>query len=97
MKKILQKVLSELQKDKPDLSYIRGLLEGLVEEDSTPATSVAVGREREALNWLADNNKIEKRVGFNPDGEIVSIDETSILDAQARSALETVKKLSQQG
>ncbi len=33
MKKTIQKVLNELKQEKPDLSYIRGLLEGLVEEE----------------------------------------------------------------
>lgn len=33
MKRTIQKVLAELSKDKPDLSYIRGLLEGLVDEE----------------------------------------------------------------
>lgn len=33
MKKTIQKVLSELKAEKPDLSYIRGLLEGLVDEE----------------------------------------------------------------
>lgn len=36
MKKIIKKVLDELAKDKPDLSYMRGLLEGLVEEEEQP-------------------------------------------------------------
>jgi hypothetical protein len=31
--KIIKKVLEELGKEKPDISYIRGLLEGLVDED----------------------------------------------------------------
>ncbi len=33
MKRTIQKVLVELKAEKPDLSYIRGLLEGLVEEE----------------------------------------------------------------
>lgn len=34
MKKILKKVLDEIQKPEPNLSYIRGLLEAIVEEES---------------------------------------------------------------
>ena len=33
MKKTLLKVLAELAKETPDLSYMRGLLEGLVEDE----------------------------------------------------------------
>lgn len=36
MKKTIQKVLNELKADKPDLSYIRGLLEGLVDDEEKP-------------------------------------------------------------
>jgi hypothetical protein len=32
-KNTVQKVLNELKSEKPDLSYIRGLLEGLVEDE----------------------------------------------------------------
>lgn len=32
MQKIIKKVLEELNKDKPDISYIRGLLEAVVED-----------------------------------------------------------------
>lgn len=35
MKRTINKVLEELKKEGPDLSYIRGLLEGLVEEETT--------------------------------------------------------------
>jgi len=40
MKRTIQKVLVELQKESPDLSYIRGLLEGLVEEE-IPALTIS--------------------------------------------------------
>lgn len=36
MKKTIKKVLDELAKDKPDLSYMRGLLEGLYDEEEKP-------------------------------------------------------------
>jgi len=39
MKKIIKKVLEELGKEKPDISYIRGLLEAVYEEEPvTPFT-----------------------------------------------------------
>ena len=38
MQRTIQKVLTELSKDKPDLSYIRGLLEGLTDEEAPRAT-----------------------------------------------------------
>lgn len=33
MKKLLQKILDEVQKDKPDLSYIRGMIETMMDMD----------------------------------------------------------------
>lgn len=35
MKKTIKKVLEELAKDKPDLSYIRGMLEVLIDGEDT--------------------------------------------------------------
>jgi hypothetical protein len=49
MQKIIVKVLSELNKDKPDLSYIRGLLEGLVDEEKVNVPPNALR--------MPDNNK----------------------------------------
>jgi hypothetical protein len=48
MQRTIQKVLAELAKDKPDLSYIRGLLEGLVDEMPIPSNAFR----------MPDNNKV---------------------------------------
>lgn len=36
MKKLLQKILDEVQKDKPDLSYIRGMIETMMDMEDEP-------------------------------------------------------------
>lgn len=41
MKRTIQKVLAELAKENPDLSYIRGLLEGLVDEESSTPSQIS--------------------------------------------------------
>ncbi len=46
MKKIINKVLEEIKKEKPDLGYVRGLLEAMVDDEPTiyisPTTSTYV-------------------------------------------------------
>lgn len=42
-KKILQKVVDELKKDSPDLPYIRGILETLIDMDSDTVTHTMAG------------------------------------------------------
>jgi hypothetical protein len=37
--KIIQKCLTELSKDAPDLSYVRGILETLIDMDAEPVIS----------------------------------------------------------
>ncbi len=39
MKKILKKVLEELNKDKPNLDYIRGMIEVIAEEEVVPTVA----------------------------------------------------------
>jgi hypothetical protein len=39
-KTILEKCLAELAKDKPELAYIRGMLETLIEIQTAPVTAI---------------------------------------------------------
>jgi hypothetical protein len=71
---ILTKCLDELGKDKPDLSYIRGMIEVLLASQPQQTKQVFVASSAQQ----------------NTAGPV---DEGSILDAKARAALETVKKL----
>lgn len=88
MKKTIKKVLDELQKDKPDLSYIRGLLEGLVDEEVQPLPP--------ALNpgaiWTGSYQPVSMGAGGVPT-LTSSMDESAILDNIAKVNLEKVKNL----
>ncbi len=68
MKKTIQKVLAELKTEHPDLSYIRGLLEGLVEE------------EVEVRSGFAQINPIITQPPSTMPGTIYSSTDPSILD-----------------
>ncbi len=82
MKKTLLKVLAELQKDTPDLSYIRGLLEVLVDNDEPMERSSVA--ERPAVNG--------KVVGSTPTAP--ADPEAAILDGMAAAKLANVKSMS---
>jgi hypothetical protein len=76
-RKTINKVLTELLKDKPDLSYMRGLLEGLVDEEEKPTGLDIPG------NAIPIFSK-EGHVGWkNP--EPVVMDEVSILESEAKA------------
>lgn len=87
MKKTIKKVLDELVKDKPDLSYIRGMLEVLIDE----------GDERSVEKFLPGYEfHVEKyRPSQSVDEKV--LDEGSMLDSMAKASLATVKSLSEQG
>ena len=77
---ILEKCLAELGKESPDISYIRGMIEVLLA--SQPQTKQEVA--------------IPGKVYVAPLGgqvETKPVDEGAILDAKARAAVETIKKL----
>lgn len=79
--KILTKVLEELNKDKPDISYVKGMIETLVSlEEVTTVGSTIIH-----ANTIPSNRAIAD----------VSLDEAAILDAQAKASLETIKALSE--
>ena len=81
-KKLLQKVIDELLKDEPDLSYIRGIVETMYEsiEDERPYTPSA--------NEIATKISTDKIIAENKN---LGTDEASILDAKARVAIEKMK------
>ncbi len=82
-KKTLNKVLVELKKDTPDLSYIRGLLEVLVDSDDEPMERSSVA-ERPAVNG--------KVVGSTPTAP--ADPEAAILDGMAAAKLAEIKRMS---
>lgn len=79
MKKIIAKVLQELDKPEPKLDYIRGLLEAISEEND--GTVAQIGRALPEPANLVVAGRQEKVIGSTP---ISSVDEGAILDAQAR-------------
>lgn len=83
-KKTIKKVLEELAKDKPDLSYMRGLLEGLVEEEELvtkqpyiPAAPTPVWTSTDPRILDAKNPLSSK---WNPDPTQQAINEIGILN-----------------
>ncbi len=77
--KILTKVLEELGKESPDLSYIRGMIE----------TLVSLSPDEIAL----ENFKPVYAVGSQMLKKEPVMDEGATLDAMARASLETIKSL----
>lgn len=80
--KILQKVLEELNKEKPDISYIRGMVEVLAsnEEASNP----------QLIPISLPNQVIHSNI---PIESTLVLDEVAILDARARAAVDIVQSL----
>lgn len=90
MKKILQKVLAELQKESPDLSYIRGMLEVLIGDDSEDHGGG--GKPiKITTNTRYANPPVLPDIFPIPNEEL---DEGAILDAKAKAAVAEVKRLS---
>ena len=79
---ILQKCLDELSKESPDLSYIRGMIEVLLATQEKPVLTLEKFKSATDKIFGSDAVQVEK-----------PMDEGSILDAKARAALETVKKM----
>lgn len=76
-RKLLQKIIDELKKDKPDLSYIRGILETMIE--SLPDDKVIWNPEKEQL---VVSNHLK--------GELK--DEGAMLEAEAKAKLKNIDK-----
>ncbi len=94
MIKILNKVLEELKKDKADLSYIRGMVETLLEMDGQqkPAPTFTYNPP---IIMPGQNTPAGPNIYPNITSTAISpkIDEAAVMDAQARASLATVKAL----
>ncbi len=80
--RLIRKAVEELEKDNPDLSYLRGMLESLVEEDVDffeIGRAYGIEEAHPATSFINDKGKMD--------------DEAAILDAQARTAIETMRNL----
>jgi hypothetical protein len=83
MKKTLNKILDELNKESPRLDYIKGMLEVLIEEEQIIIPP----------NVILNKGDIKPIPMVNIGGEII-MDEASMLEARAREAVATIKALS---
>lgn len=81
MNNLLQKCVEELKAEKPDLSYIRGILETLIEIDGNETSS----KENYVKNILPYAST-EKQVEY-----FHKQDEASLLDAQARAMIANIQ------
>lgn len=81
--KIIQKALDELKSEKPDLSYVRGMLETLVEMQELPQI---VDRDKQAVVLLNSGTSATYTAP-------VPMDEGGMLDAKAKAALSTMPPL----
>lgn len=78
MKKILKKVLDELAKDEPNLSYIRGLLEAVSDEE-TQYSPISINTPPSSSFYRP----------LNPEIRIDNTaDEASILEAKVKAHIE---------
>lgn len=83
MKKTLQKVLDELKKDTPDISYIRGILETLLENEESPILIPNV-----YPNINSNAKWVTTTASASPEPEI--IDEGLALDNMAQGMIKKV-------
>lgn len=75
MKRVLKKVLEELVKDTPNLSYIRGMIEVLVEDDEVVVNSTHLPID--IPKWVVNNST-------------PVLDESKILDSMAKANIAQV-------
>jgi len=81
---ILKKCIDELQKDKPRLEYILGLLESLYE----------IGEPVKYLNKYNPENSFSNPIMVTNATKIGEIkDEGKLMDLEAKAKLESVKKM----
>ncbi len=81
-RKILQKVLDELAKEKPDLSYIRGMLETLLEGLPNEKTPESKDIAPILYNTIG--------VPFTP-SNVTVLSESQILENETKAKLESIK------
>ena len=86
---ILSKCIEELKKEKPDLSYLRGMLETLVTVQD--AMKVPEFLTHPSLHKTAMTVANEMKTPVRVNGE--ANDEASVLDAKARAAIDIVKSM----
>jgi len=90
-RKTIQKVIDELQKEKPDLSYIRGILETLMETLEAPTgttyTAPIYVPPYNTVNNTAPNVIYEKVDSTN------LADEGAVMDAEAAARMASIKKM----
>ncbi len=76
---ILNKCIEELKKDTPDLSYLRGMLETLMEMQNEPLVTKVY------------KDLITPTAYKTTPVPATNLDEAAILDARARQAIEAIK------
>lgn len=84
-RKILNKIILELDKPEPNISYIRGILETVM--DNLPEDPIRVPLNEYKIS--SPNTELNETNKLNS-----NISEASILEAKARAALDTVKMMS---
>lgn len=84
---ILKKCIEALKAETPDLSYLRGMLETLLEmQQEVPKDAYIVADTTGKVRVTTHEKEIKAAM---------LTDEASILDAQAKIALETLKNMGQ--
>ena len=78
---ILQKALNNLNAEKPDLSYVRGMLEVLLAIQEKEVQPVIITKQDGTYK------------SFTPPVKEQPKDEGQILDSMAKASMETVKKM----
>lgn len=83
--KILQKVLEELNREKPDISYIRGMVEVLASSEEGTGSS--------ASRTVSEMQLTPSGGGYIAPTGSGSLDKTAILDAKAKAAVSIIQSL----
>lgn len=88
--KILQKILDELSKETPDISYVKGILQTLLdladEGSKTVTNKVAIGMNNPVALDKDSNQEKPK-----------NSDEGSMMDTIAKAKVAQIKRLAEQG
>ena len=86
---ILKKVSEELNKESPKLDYIRGMVETLIEMQEETKVPTGLESKGNAAPTFSENGE---HSGWKAP-EVVQQDEGSLLDAQAKAAIEKTMEL----
>lgn len=79
---ILQKALDELGKESPDISYVKGMLETIIELQDKATNADQLNAQLRIKSAQATTTQSNEHV-----------DEGALLDARAKAAIESVRKL----